>query len=84
MTETYNDLIHKRFGQGLVHDHGAPATGIHKQQLSHRSRRRFTSDAVPDETLEVIAGLRLVGARRNQIFSKSPSSTWQTLTSERQ
>ena len=67
MTETYNDLIHKRFGQGLVHDHGAPATGIHKQQLSHRSRRRFTSDAVPDETLELLLACALSAPAKSDL-----------------
>lgn len=67
MTDSYNDLIEKRFGQRLHHDHNAPAKGIHKQQLSHRSRRRFTSDAVPDGTLELLLACALSAPAKSDL-----------------
>lgn len=67
MTDTYNDLIEKRFGQRLTHDHGAAATGIHKQQLAHRSRRRFKSNAISDETLELLFACALSAPAKSDL-----------------
>lgn len=67
MTETYNDLIEKRFGQRLKHNHDTVATGIHKQQLAHRSRRRYKPDAISDETLELLLACALSAPAKSDL-----------------
>ena len=67
MTDTFNDLIEKRFGERLAHDHNAPAAGIHKQQLEHRSRRRYKPDAVSDDTLELLLACALSAPAKSDL-----------------
>lgn len=67
MTDTYNDLIEKRFGQRLTHDHSTSATGVHKQQLEHRSRRRYKPDPVSDETLELLFACALSAPAKSDL-----------------
>ena len=67
MTETYNDLIEKRFGQRPKHNHDAAATGIHRQQLSHRSRRRYKPDAISEETLELLFACALSAPAKSDL-----------------
>lgn len=67
MTKTFNDLIEKRFGQRLKYDHPTEATGIHKQQLEHRSRRRYKPDAVSDEMLELLLACALSAPAKSDL-----------------
>lgn len=67
MTETLNDLIEKRFGQKLAHDHDSPAEGIHAQQLDHRSRRRYTDEPVADDLLELMFACALSAPAKSDL-----------------
>jgi nitroreductase/FMN reductase [NAD(P)H] len=50
---TLADLIQERFGLPTASGRTMPAEGTVAQILSHRTHRRYTSDPVPDETLEI-------------------------------
>lgn len=67
MTKTFNDLIESRFGERPKHGHDRPAEGVHAQQLSHRSRRRYTPEPITDEVMELLFACALSAPAKSDL-----------------
>ena len=67
MVEIFNDLIRARFGAQQDIDCPQPATGVHAQLLGHRSRRRYKSDPIPTDTLDLLLACALSAPAKSDL-----------------
>jgi len=67
MTETIADLISRRFANDTALGADRPANGPHAQQLRHRSRRRYTSEPIPAETMEILFACALSAPAKSDL-----------------
>lgn len=67
MTETIADLISRRFANDTALGADRPANGTHAQQLRHRSRRRYTSEPIPAETMEILFACALSAPAKSDL-----------------
>ncbi len=67
MTETIADLIAARFAEDTTIGQDRAASGPHAQQLRHRSRRRFKSDPIPAETMDILFACALSAPAKSDL-----------------
>lgn len=67
MTKTIADLIHDRFGLPTEAGRALPAEGTVAHLLSHRVQRRYKSDPIPDETLEIVLAAALSAPSKSDL-----------------
>ena len=66
-TKTLADLIRDRFGLPTAAGGAMPAEGTVAQLLSHRTHRRYKTDAIPDEMLEVLLAAALSAPSKSDL-----------------
>jgi len=67
MTNRIADLISARFAEATTTGKTRPASGPHAQQLRHRSRRRYTPDPIPAETMEILFACALSAPAKSDL-----------------
>lgn len=67
MTETIANLITARFAEETKTGQDRAASGPHAQQLRHRSRRRFKSDPIPTETMDLLFACALSAPAKSDL-----------------
>jgi nitroreductase len=67
MTQTIADLIQNRFGLPSTAGHALPAEGVVAQILSHRTHRRYRSDPVADEVLDIVLAAALSAPSKSDL-----------------
>lgn len=71
MTDTLATLIERRFGLPTRAGQGMPATGTVAGMLDRRSARRFTTEAVVPETMEIILAAALSAPAKSDLQQAS-------------
>lgn len=71
MTDTISTLIERRFGLPTDAGKDMPATGTLAGMLARRSQRRFTSEPVKDELLEVVLAAALSAPAKSDLQQAS-------------
>jgi nitroreductase len=67
MSQTIADLIQNRFGLPSAAGNALPAEGVVAQILAHRTHRRYRSDAVPDEVLDIVLAAALSAPSKSDL-----------------
>jgi nitroreductase len=67
MGKTIADLIHDRFGLSTQAGRDLPAEGTVAQLLAHRTHRRYKTDPVPDDVLEIALAAALSAPSKSDL-----------------
>jgi nitroreductase len=67
MSQTIADLIQARFGIPSTAGRTMPAQGMVATILSHRTHRRYRSDLVPDEVIEIVLAAALSAPSKSDL-----------------